>query len=151
MIVRLAVSGAVIDVTQNAETKFGIFVEDLPFGHVVTKVSRDKSVVFEDLLDERANLFAALSSRIAGQYTVTFSGKLFECIRHHPTSLVRMPIASLSRGDAAYPAGNLSARLRKSGLRAKARRPRVTAATVARGSRVDYGSSDLKRTTLGGR
>jgi hypothetical protein len=121
MIVRLAVSGAVIDVTQNAETEFGILIEDLTFGYIVTKVSGDKSIVFQDILDQRANLLAALSARIGGQYAVTFSGKLIECVAHYATSLIRMPVTSLFRDRAAYPAENLSARLRKSRLGANAR------------------------------
>ena len=121
MIMRFAIPGAVIDVTQNAETKFRILVEDLAFGYIVTKVSGDESIVFDDILDQRADLLSALSTRIAGQYAVTFSGKLLECIGHPATSLIPMPVAPLFRDLSAYPVENLSARLRKSRLRGNVR------------------------------
>jgi hypothetical protein len=94
MIVRLAVPGAVIDMTENAEPEFRILVEDLPFGHIVTEVSCDERIVLEDVLDERTDLLAALDARILRQHAVTLSGKLFESVAHHQTSSIRMHVAS---------------------------------------------------------
>src|SRR6266576_3796655 len=41
VIVRLALSGAVIDLPKNAEAEFWVLIEDLPLGYVVTEMGGD--------------------------------------------------------------------------------------------------------------
>jgi hypothetical protein len=45
VIVRLALSGAVIDMPENAEAEFRILIEDLPLGYVVTEMSSDERLI----------------------------------------------------------------------------------------------------------
>jgi hypothetical protein len=71
VIVRLALSGAVVDMAENAEAERKILVEDLPLRNIVTEMSGDKRVVLQDLLDERTDFLAALDTRIVCQDAMT--------------------------------------------------------------------------------
>ncbi len=64
MIVRLALPGALVDMSQNAEAEFRVLVEDLAFGHLVAEMGGDESIVLQCLLDQRADLLAALDPGI---------------------------------------------------------------------------------------
>jgi hypothetical protein len=85
VIMRLALSGTVVDMTENAEPEFRILVENLPLGHIITKMSDDEGLVSEDVLDEGANFLSAFGPRIVRQYAVTRGGELFESVPHQPT------------------------------------------------------------------
>jgi hypothetical protein len=85
---RLALSGVVIYMRENAESKFRILVEDLPLGHLVTEMSGDERLVFQNVLDERAHLFAAFGPGIVRQYAVTRCRELFKSVPHQPTPSV---------------------------------------------------------------
>jgi hypothetical protein len=78
----------VIDVAENAKPEFRILVEDFPLGDIFTKMSGNKSIVFEDVLDEGADLLASFGPGIVRQYTVTRSGELFESVPDQPTPSV---------------------------------------------------------------
>ncbi len=82
MIVRIAVLGAVIDVTEDAETEFRILVQHLALGQIVREVGRDESGVLQHLLDQRADLLAALNPRILLEDAVAFCRELLKTISH---------------------------------------------------------------------
>jgi hypothetical protein len=77
-----------IDVAENAETELRILVEDLPLGHVIVEMRGDEILVLQHILNERADLFAALDPRIFRQDAVTLTGKPLESIAHQNTSSV---------------------------------------------------------------
>ena len=67
MIVRLAQLGAIIDMTEDAEAEFRIFVEDLPVGTVIRQVFGDKIRVGAGSADQLANLLAAFRPGLAAR------------------------------------------------------------------------------------
>jgi hypothetical protein len=71
-----------VDVAEDAEAEFGVLVEDLSLGDAIVEMGGHKILVLEDLLDERADLLAALDPRILRQDPMTFAGELLERIAH---------------------------------------------------------------------
>ena len=85
---RLAFSGTVVDMGENAEPELRILIEDLPLRNVVPEMGGYESVIFQNLLDERADFLAALDTRIVRQDAMTRILKLRESIGHQPNSLL---------------------------------------------------------------
>jgi hypothetical protein len=67
---------------KNAKPEFRILVKDFPLGNVITEMSRDESVVLEDLLDERADFLAAFDTRVGRQDAMTRIRELPKSIAH---------------------------------------------------------------------
>jgi hypothetical protein len=82
---RLAFSGTVVDMCENAEPEFRILIEDLPLQNVVPEMSSDECCVLQDVLDERADFLAALDTRIVHQDAMTCIRELLKSVAHHPT------------------------------------------------------------------
>src|ERR1051325_6292045 len=82
VIVRLAFLGTLIDMAENAEAELGILVENLPLRPALGQVLTDELRIGARLLDESADLFAALGSGLGGEDAVTIGRELFECIGH---------------------------------------------------------------------
>jgi hypothetical protein len=97
VIVRLAFSGTVVDMGENAEPELRILIEDLPLRNVVTEMSGDESVILQNLLDERADFLAALDTGIVRQDAMTRIRKLRESVAHQPTSC--LPTVRLYAAD----------------------------------------------------
>src|SRR5947208_1896492 len=114
VIVRLAFLGALIDMAEDAEAELGILVENLPLRPVLRQVLTDELRIGARLLDESADLFAALGPGLGGEDAVTIGGELFECIGHRliPLRLDRRAkcrAASLCRHRTMYKAGPVDA------------------------------------------
>src|SRR6516162_8455381 len=84
VIMRLAFSGTVVDMCENAEPEFRILIEDLPLQNVVPEMSSDECCVLQDVLDERADFLAALDTRIVHQDAMTCIRELLKSVAHHP-------------------------------------------------------------------
>src|SRR5439155_3665345 len=82
VIVRQALPRAVVDMAQNAEPELRVLVKDLALGHAVVEMRGDEIFVLEHLLNQRADLLAALDPRLLRQDTVTLTGELLESIAH---------------------------------------------------------------------
>jgi hypothetical protein len=82
MVMRRAFLGALIHMRQDTEAKLRIFIEYLTFRHVVTEVGIDKLFIFEDVLQECADLLATCGARIGLEKAVTCSRKLFKRMAH---------------------------------------------------------------------
>src|SRR5690242_3969673 len=82
VIVRLAFLGALIDMAEDAEAELGILVENLPLRPGLGQVLTDELRIGARLLDESADLFAALGPGLGGEDAVTIGRELFERIGH---------------------------------------------------------------------
>src|SRR6516164_10318054 len=71
-----------MDVAEDAEAQFRVFVQHLAIGHIVAEMGRDEHVVRQHLADQRANLFAALDPGIGGEDAAAFGRKPFEAVSH---------------------------------------------------------------------
>ena len=85
---RVAILGAMVDVTKNAEAEFWIFVQHLAVGHVVAEVRLYEILVLQHLLNERADLFPPFDTRVRLEDLVAFGGELLEIIAHQRPSLM---------------------------------------------------------------
>src|SRR5204862_3897828 len=82
MIVRLAFLSALVHMAEDAEAELGILVQNLPLRSVLGQVLTHELRIGARLLDESADLFAALGPGLGGEEAVTIGGELFECIGH---------------------------------------------------------------------
>ena len=88
MVVWFALPGAVIDMAEDAESQFGILVEDFAVGHAILQMRGDKILVLQYLLDQRADLLVALDAGVRREDAMTLVGKLLKRI-HRMNSTVR--------------------------------------------------------------
>ncbi|TMJ71606.1 MAG: hypothetical protein E6G73_14420 [Alphaproteobacteria bacterium] len=71
MIVRLAFLGALIHMAEDAEAELGILVQNLPLRSVLGQVLTHELRIGTRVLDESADLFAALGPGLGGEEAVT--------------------------------------------------------------------------------
>jgi len=88
MVVWFALPGAVIDMAEDAESQFGILVENFAVGHAIVQMRGDEILVLQYLLDQRADLLAALDAGVRREDAMTLVGKLLKRI-HRMNSTVR--------------------------------------------------------------
>jgi len=74
MVVWFALPGAVIDMAEDAESQFGILVEDFAVGHAILQMRGDEILVLQYLLDQRADLLVALDAGVRREDAMTLVG-----------------------------------------------------------------------------
>src|SRR5471030_218434 len=138
VVVRLAGARLVVDVSENLESEFGIFVECLEtLRHVVTAMRAHEIRIGEQLFKQNADLFAAFSAWIARQDGAAIGNELVEFVCH-----CRSPIASTSLiGEIS--SLNLSPSARGPQVRAAMRRSRCRAFALHRAFGVESASRQI--------
>jgi hypothetical protein len=72
-----------IIVGQNAETEFGIFIDDMALGAVIAQMGRHEALILEDVLQEFAHLLAPRRTWFGFEKAMALGGKRFESMGHN--------------------------------------------------------------------
>jgi hypothetical protein len=94
--------------SEDAEAKLGVFIEDLALRHIVAEVGGDEVVVLQHLLQERAYLLPSGRARVGCEDAMTVGSELLERVSHEYASFPMSFLAS--KGKTTTVAGPSSVR-----------------------------------------